>query len=147
MIICGATKNFVSYTILWLHSKIFHGFEIFSFCEFFITISNYWNHVILRIIRYKVKVRALRNWLHSCISYESYDMTHMDYILRPYEKALWFSHSKKTNFFLCYFRSAMSLLAMIKILEFLSLASRTSCKEKNQSLYNLVDWIRSSNHF
>ena len=29
MIICGATKNFVSYTILWFDSKIFHGFEIF----------------------------------------------------------------------------------------------------------------------
>ena len=48
--------------------------------------------------------------------------------------------------FYCDFRSAMRLLAMIKILEFLSLASRTSCKEENQSRNNLIDWIRSYNY-
>ena len=48
--------------------------------------------------------------------------------------------------FYCDFRSAMRLLAMIKILEFLSLASRTSCKEENQSWNNLVDCIWSYNY-
>ena len=109
MIICGATKNFVSYTILWLHSKIFHGFEIFSFCEFFITISNYWNHVILRIIRYKVKVRPLA---HCEIEFiHSYHMGHIIWFIwtiycgpynmdrgRPHEKGFMVQAFKKGIF-------------------------------------------------
>ena len=69
-------------------------------------------------------------------------MTHS----RPYEKGFMVQASKKDDIFQCHFRSAMSLLAMIKILEFPSLASRMSCKEENQSRNNLlvtVDWIRS----
>ena len=48
---CGLIQKF------FMVLKIF-----FSFCEFFITISNYYDHVILRMIRFKVKVRKLQNW-------------------------------------------------------------------------------------